>query len=717
MAKTKNTSSGFIGRWFKRLFITAALLALIGLIIGGVFVSIARSELQSFEELKQSPNGQMIRVRAADGTIIQTFGPSFGRWLSIDDIPDNMKDAMVAVEDRRFQYHYGVDPIGIARSFYTRIQKGRFTQGGSTITQQLARNLFLNNRREFGRKLREMILATAMETKFSKDQILELYLNKVYFGGGAYGVDAASRTFFDHSATELSLAESAIVAGLVKAPSNYSPTADAQAAIDRASVVVEVMQDAGMITAAQANDVKPAEVKLAADKPQNSVRYFTDYALPQLDSLIDETEKPLDVWTTIDLRMQRAATAAIQANVPRGVQGALVSMDNDGAVLAMVGGSDYVASNYNRAVTAVRQPGSSWKLFVYLAALEAGLRPDDQVVDEPVEINGWVPRNSGDSYAGQISLKTAFTFSKNTIAAQIGNEFGTSTIAGMARRMGISTPINTSPSMVLGTSEARVIEMTRAYAIVGNDGRDVEPYFITKVTTIDNDILYQHRPSSPKQILEDWVAAGMTELLANAVQSGTGRAAQIGRPIGGKTGTTSSNKDGWFLGFSSGITTGVWMGRDDARPVGGLEGGRAPARAFSAFMRTAVSGRPITEFTLVEFPEREGDEDSVLGVDEENLFIDENGMPLEGLPELESDGGLNGTAPELLDEGWIDRVLGRQESRPSPARPNAQENRGAGQNSQNVPQAPQKPTQPRNPPAKPEPARPEPTLDDLLQDI
>lgn len=717
MAKTKNTSSGFIGRWFKRLFITAALLALIGLIIGGVFVSIARSELQSFEELKQSPNGQMIRVRAADGTIIQTFGPSFGRWLSIDDIPDNMKDAMVAVEDRRFQYHYGVDPIGIARSFYTRIQKGRFTQGGSTITQQLARNLFLNNRREFGRKLREMILATAMETKFSKDQILELYLNKVYFGGGAYGVDAASRTFFDHSATELSLAESAIVAGLVKAPSNYSPTADAQAAIDRASVVVEVMQDAGMITAAQANEVKPAEVKLAADKPQNSVRYFTDYALPQLDSLIDETEKPLDVWTTIDLRMQRAATAAIQANVPRGVQGALVSMDNDGAVLAMVGGSDYVASNYNRAVTAVRQPGSSWKLFVYLTALEAGLRPDDQVVDEPVEINGWVPRNSGDSYAGQISLKTAFTFSKNTIAAQIGNEFGTSTIAGMARRMGISTPINTSPSMVLGTSEARVIEMTRAYAIVGNDGRDVEPYFITKVTTIDNDVLYQHRASSPKQILEDWVAAGMTELLANAVQSGTGRAAQIGRPVGGKTGTTSSNKDGWFLGFSSGITTGVWMGRDDARPVGGLEGGRAPARAFSAFMRTAVSGRPITEFTLVEFPERKGDEDSVLGVDEENLFIDENGMPLEGLPELGSDGGLNGTEPELLDEGWIDRVLGRQESRPSPARPNAQENRGAGQNSQNVPQAPQKPTQPRNPPAKPEPARPEPTLDDLLQDI
>lgn len=694
-AKSEKSSNGFIGRWFKRLFILGLLLAVIGVIVGGVFVSIARSELQSFEELKQSPNGQMIRVRASDGTIIQTLGPSFGRWLSIDDIPVNMKDAMVAVEDRRFQYHYGVDPIGIARSFYTRLKVGRFTQGGSTITQQLARNLFLNNRREFGRKIREMILATAMETKFSKDQILELYLNKVYFGGGAYGVDAASRTFFDHSATELSLAESAIIAGLVKAPSNYSPTADAQAAIDRASVVVEVMQDAGMITAAQANEVKPAEVRLAADKPQNSVRYFTDHALPLLDNLIDETEKPIDVWTTIDLRMQRAATTAIRSNVPRGVQGALVSMDNDGAVLAMVGGADYVASNYNRGVTAVRQPGSSWKLFVYLTALEAGLRPDDKVVDEPVEINGWVPRNSGDNYSGTISLKTAFTFSKNTIAAQIGNEFGTSTIAGMARRMGISTPINTSPSMVLGTSETRVIEMVQAYAIVSNEGRNVEPYFITKVTTIDDDILYQHRKPASKQILEDWVAAGMTDLMASAVQVGTGRAAQIGRPTAGKTGTTSSNKDGWFLGFSSGITTGVWMGRDDAKPVGGLEGGRAPARAFSSFMRVAVSGRPISQFALVEYPEREGDDGLAFGADDENLFIDENGLPLEGLPELGTGGGLEGTEPELLDEGWIDRVLGRQSGAPTDG---------------------DEPVKPKPPAPKPEEVTRPQSIDDLLVD-
>ncbi len=661
-AKSKKTK-GPLRRWFGRLFVMGFIVSIIGLIVAGVFVSIARSELPGFEELKQSPNGQMVRVRAANGQIIQTLGPSFGRWLSIDDIPDNMKDAMIAVEDRRYQYHYGVDPIGIARSFYERFQQGRFTQGGSTITQQLARNLFLNNRREFGRKIREMILATAMETKFSKEQILELYLNKVYFGGGAYGVDAASRTFFDHSATDLSLAESAIVAGLVKAPSNYSPTADAQAAIDRAAVVVEVMQDAGMITAAQANEVKPAEVKLAADKPQNSVRYFTDYALPQLENLIQEADKPIDVWTTIDLKLQRVATNAIRAHAPSGTQGALVSVDRDGAILAMVGGTDYVASNYNRAVKAERQPGSSWKLFVYLTALEAGLRPDDKVVDEPVEIDGWVPRNSGDRYAGQISLKTAFTFSKNTIAAQIGNEFGTATIAGMARRLGIETPINTSPSMVLGTSEARVIEMVRAYAIVGSGGKDVKPYAISKVTTIDGDVIYQYRNTIQKQVVEDWVAAGMTELMANAVENGTGRAAQIGRPTAGKTGTTSSNKDGWFLGFSSGVTTGVWMGRDDARPVGGLEGGRSPARAFSTYMRSAVSGRAARQFTLVEYPEREESED-IFGADQEDLFIDENGLPFEGVPELGSGGPLDGTEPELLDEGWLDRVLGRQEEKP-----------------------------------------------------
>ena len=646
--------------WTVRLLKIGIISTLLLLMIVGIFVAIARGEIESFENLKASPNGQMIRVRAADGTVIQTLGPSFGRWLTVRQLPDEMTNAMVAVEDRRFYMHPGVDPIGIARSAWVRLQRGYWAQGGSTITQQLARNVYLNNNREFGRKVREWILALAMETKFSKAQILELYLNKVYFGGGAYGVDAASRKFFDHGAEQLSLAEAAIIAGLVKAPSRYSPTADAKAALSRATVVVEVMQDAGMITAAEAATVQPAQVKLAAEPPQDSVRYFTDWALPQLDGLIDETEKPIDVWTTLDLKMQRAATAAIAANAPRGTQGALVSIDRDGAVKAMVGGTDYVTSNYNRAVTSVRQPGSAWKLFVYLTALESGFRPEDKVVDEPVEIDGWSPKNSGGNYAGEITVRTAFAYSKNTVAAKIGNEVGTSSIANMARRFGITTPINTQPSMVLGTSEARVIDMTRAFAAVAAKGRSITPFGISKVTNIDGEVLYKAKPAKSVQLVEPWVAGGMTDLMQTAVATGTGRAANIGRPVAGKTGTTSSNKDGWFLGFSSGLTTGVWMGRDDARAVGGLEGGRAPAQAWAAFMRIAVSGRPVENFdTEVTFPERLEDEELLPLEGEEGVLVDENGMPIEGQP-LPSDGNLiDGTEPAPLDDEFIDRAIGR----------------------------------------------------------
>ncbi len=664
-ASSARKSPGRFRIWTVRFLKYGIIALLLGLMVLGIFVAVARGQIDSFEELKSSPNGQMIRVRAADGTIIQTLGPSFGRWMTVKQMPSDMKDAMVAVEDRRFYMHPGVDPIGIARSFAVRVTKGRFTQGGSTITQQLARNIYLNNNREFGRKIREIILAMAMETKFSKDQILELYLNKVYFGGGAYGVDAASRKFFDHGAESLSLAESAIIAGLVKAPSHYSPTADAKAALGRAGVVVEVMQDAGMITAAQAASVKPAEVKLASEPPQDSVRYFTDWALPQLDGLIDEREKPIDVWTTIDLKMQRAATAAIIANVPKGSQGALVSMDRDGAVKAMVGGTDYITSNYNRAVTAVRQPGSAWKLFVYLAALENGFRPEDKVVDEPVTIDGWTPKNSGGTYAGEITLRTAFAYSKNTVAAKIGEEIGTSTIAAMARRFGITTPINTQPSMVLGTSDTRVIDMTRAFAQVGAKGRSLTPYGISKVTTIDGDVIYKAKPPKAVQLTEQWVADGMTDLMQTAVNTGTGRGAQIGRPVAGKTGTTSSNKDGWFLGFSSGLTTGVWMGRDDARAVGGLQGGHAPASAFAAYMRVAVAGRPVEQFaTKVTFPERlEGEPDMVGGGTETDpVLIDDNGMPIEGQPVATDPGMPDATEPDQLDQEFIDKAIGRKPS-------------------------------------------------------
>ncbi|WP_066584111.1 transglycosylase domain-containing protein [Sphingomonas pruni] len=679
-------ASKIVPRWRRwlvlglRLTGVAALLGIIALV---VTVYVTESQLPSFDELKSSPNGQMIRVLADDGTPIVSLGPSYGEWLPYAQIPQVMKDAMVAVEDRRFRDHPGVDPIGIARSFQVRITSGHWRQGGSTITQQLARNIFLSSTKKFGRKAREMVLALALERKFSKDQVLELYLNKVYFGGGAYGIDAASRKFFGHGASTLSLGEAAIIAGLVKAPSNYSPTADAQAAVNRAGVVIGLMKETGKISAAEAASVDPRTVKLAPEPNQNSVRYFTDWALPQLENLIDEPTRPLEVWTTIDIRMQKAADAAIAAYAPRNAQGALISLDRDGAVRAMVGGKDYVTSNYNRGVTALRQPGSSFKLFVYLAALEAGHRPSDRIVDEPITINGWSPRNSSGRNAGEMDIRTAFAYSVNTVAAKIGQEVGFSTVADMARRFGISTPISTVPSMVLGSNDVHLIDMTRAFASVSNKGVAVTPYGITKVTSM-GETIYNHEVDRSHVLVAPYVAAEMTDLLQTAVATGTGKAAQIGRPVAGKTGTTSSNKDGWFLGFSSGLTTGVWMGRDDAKSIPGLQGGTLPARAFAAFMKIATAGRPVETFdTQVTLPEWQLDNESDFGQPDNGLFVDPDGNPIppdQIAPDAPIGGGDAGmppqseddqpqTAPdatddparrpdERLDRKWIDRMTG-----------------------------------------------------------
>lgn len=655
------------GPW-RRAFVIGLRLAIVGALLGlaalVIAVYVARASLPSFEEMKSSPNGQMIRVFSDDGTLLVSLGPSYGEWIPYGQIPGVMRDAMVAVEDRRFRSHLGVDPVGVARSFKVRFETGRFRQGGSTITQQLARNIFLSNTRTFGRKAREMVLAMAMERKFSKDQILELYLNKVYFGGGAYGIDAASRRFFGHSADRLSLDEAAVIAGLVKAPSNYSPTADASAAIGRAGVVIDVMRDAGVITASQAAAADPKSVKLVPEPRQNSVRYFTDWALPQLDILIDETNEPLNVYTTLDLNMQRAADTAVRANAPAGAQGALVALDRGGEVRAMVGGKDYVSSIYNRATQATRQPGSAFKLFVYLSALEAGMTPDSPVVDEPVTIEGWSPRNSSGRFSGQINLRTAFAYSINTVAAKLGQEVGFGTVADMARRFGITTPVNTRPSMVLGSSDVRLIDMTRAFASVAAKGVAVTPYGIKKVTTAGDRTLYEHEVDSSRVLVAPYVAAQMTDLLQTAVATGTGRAAELGRPTAGKTGTTTSNKDGWFLGFSSGITTGVWMGRDDAKAVGGLQGGRAPARAFHDFMAKAVAKRPVEQFdTQVTLPEwqLEPENEAYFGQPDNAIYVDENGNPVSGggdyvpPPSAEEDV----VAPEQMDQDWIDRVLDR----------------------------------------------------------
>jgi penicillin-binding protein 1A len=677
--------------------------AIVGILALVVAVAVAVASLPSYSELsRRSDLGQMIRVRAANGAVLVSLGPSFGQWLRYDEIPPAMRAAMIAVEDKRFRGHIGVDPIGVARSVKVRIEAGRWRQGGSTITQQLARNIFLTNSRTFGRKVKEGVLALAIERKFSKDQILELYLNRVYFGGGAYGIDAASRRFFGHSARELSLGEATIIAGLVKAPSNYSPTADAEAARGRSSVVLKSMVDNGFISASAAASVDPARIRLEPTAKQNSVRYFTDWALPQLDTLIDETSEPIDVWTTLDPSMQTAADRAIAANTPSGAQGALVALDRDGAVRAMVGGRDYVDSLYNRATQAERQPGSAFKLFVYLAALEAGMKPTDTLVDEPVNIDGWRPRNSTRTFSGPVTLREGFARSINTISAKIGAQLGFGTIADMARRFGIGSKISTFPSMVLGTSDVRLIDMTRAFASVGNRGVSTTPYAIRKVVTADGRLLYTHERGEDRVLVAPWVAAQMTDLLQAAVLTGTGRAAQIGRPVAGKTGTTSSNKDGWFIGFSSGLTTGVWMGRDDARAVAGLQGGAAPARAFHDFMVVAVARRPVERFEAdVPLPDwqLEPDEEAWgLPVASEPL-VDADGNPI-GVSTMPADPlgqpieGTPNPAPPV-DQPWLDEVLGRSKTGTPPPRPTLPPRTT--------------PPPPRSAPADPLEPRPEPT--------
>ena len=572
-------------------------LFLLGLITLGISVAVAMGSLPSFDEFKKSPNGQSVEIRGADNSVLVSLGPSYGEWLPFARIPHTMTAAMIAVEDRRFYSHPGIDPTGIARSLAVAERTGHFTQGASTITQQLARNVFLTSSRTFSRKIREVVLALAIERRFTKEAILELYLNRVYFGGGAYGIDAASRKFFNHPASSLTLTEAAVIAGLVKAPSRYAPSADPVAARGRAATVIGTMAASGAITAGEAAAADLAALRFAPQERTSGVRYFTDWVLAQVENLTDETVEPLSVATTLDPAGQRAAEAAIATETPAGAQGALIAIARDGAVKAMVGGRDYVTSNYNRAVAARRQPGSSWKLFDYLAAIESGVQPDDTIADAPIVIDGWSPRNFSRGYAGIVTVRDAFARSLNTVAVRLAQRVGFDTVADVARRFGITTPIDRRPAMSLGASDVTLIELSGAYAAIANQGVESRPYAIRSIATASGRTLYTRDPPEARVLVAPYVAAKMTDLLKAAVEGGSGRAAQIGRPLAGKTGTTSSNKDGWFIGFTSGLTAGVWMGRDDARPVPVLQGGRAPARAFAAYMARAVGGTPPAPLT------------------------------------------------------------------------------------------------------------------------
>jgi penicillin-binding protein 1A len=649
---------GFFARLIGFLLKTLVVLGVGGALALVVAVGIAYGSLPSFDEMMRSPNGQSVEIRGADNVVLASLGPSYGEWLPYGSIPAPMKAAMIAVEDRRFYSHPGIDPIGMARSVVVNLRAGRNVQGASTITQQLARNVFLTSNKTFARKGREIILALALERRFTKEAILELYLNRVYFGGGAYGIDAASRKFFGHSATRLNLGEAAIIAGLVKAPSRYAPSADADAARRRAATVIETMVDSGAITAGEAAQADMATVRFVPQERKASVRYFTDWVLSEVENLTDEAIEPLQITTTLDAAGQRAAEAALMAETPAGAQGALVALARDGAVKAMVGGRDYVKSNYNRAVAARRQPGSAFKFFVYAAAIEDGVTPEDKYVDQPIRIGNWSPKNSNGRFIGPVTVRDAFAQSINTVAVELAQKVGVDRVADTARRFGITTPISRLPAMALGSSDVTLLEMTQAYATVANGGVEARPYAITRITAGNGRVLYEREPDQSRVIVAPFVAAKMTELMQAAVETGTGRAAQIGRPLAGKTGTTSSNKDGWFLGFTNELTTGVWMGRDDAKAVPGLAGGRAPARAFAGYMARAVGGTPpaplVTDIPTGEF---------IIEPDDQVYGIDQGGDAMTPDADAEPRTPANVQAPVASDNGpalsqaWLDKAL------------------------------------------------------------
>jgi penicillin-binding protein 1A len=539
-----------------------------------------------------------ITLQDRAGVTFASFGDRYGEYLTLDQISPWLPKAVIAIEDRRFYQHPGIDPIGIGRAFVRNIQAGRVVQGGSTISQQLAKLAFLTPERSLVRKIKEALYTLWIEARFDKAEILELYLNRVYLGNGAYGADAAARRYFAKPASDLSLAEAAMLAGLIKAPSRYAPTRDLALAQTRAEVVLSSMVDTGSITAADAAAARAAPAQLAAPPTRAGTGYFADWVFAESRLYADAEEPRLIVRTTLDQELQRAAEEAVEAAFAqaRGAEGieqiALVAMSPDGQVRAMLGGRAYAASQFNRATQAERQPGSAFKLFVYLAALEAGLRPEDRISAAPIRVNGWAPRNLDDAYPTNISLLDSFAGSVNTAAVRLGEQVGRYRVIRLAERLGITSPLPDEPSLALGSPEVRLIELTAAYATVANGGYLVWPEGIQSIASGDGDALYRRRPVE-EPVLEPAVVRAMTAMLETTLDRGTGREASLRRFVAGKTGTSSEYRDAWFVGFTDALVVGVWVGNDDGRSMARVTGGSLPARIFREFILRAQGDLPF----------------------------------------------------------------------------------------------------------------------------
>ena len=554
-----------------------------------VFAVSLASALPQLPPITRAPQ---ITYLDRSGAVIGVRGGQAPPPVDLARLPPYVPAAFVAIEDRRFYQHGGFDPLGMARALAVDLAEGRAAQGASTITQQLVRNLFLTDDQTLERKTQELLLAVQLEQRYSKRQILELYLSRVYFGSGAYGVEAASRRFFDKPAERLSLREAAALAAVLKSPTGYSPVEQPGRSAGRARLVLDAMVQTHAITAAQRARALAKPLKVYAADPALPAQYFVDWADREARRQIGQPGQDMMVQTSLDMPMQLDAASAarrVLAEERAGLQTALVAVDGSGAVRTMLGGADYGQSPYNRAVQARRQAGSAWKPFVYLAAMESGRTPETQEVDEPLILAGWSPRNHTDSYLGPITLQEALAQSVNTVAAKVADEVGRANVAATARRLGITSPINLDPAMALGTSQVTPLEMTTAYGAFANGGARVDAYAVERISTAAGKVVWRRAGRAPAQVIQNPALGEMNQMLRDVIAEGTGIHAAIPRyDLAGKTGTTTDSKDGWFCGFTGGFSACAWMGRDDALPVAHLAGGGPPAQLWRAFMISAL---------------------------------------------------------------------------------------------------------------------------------
>jgi penicillin-binding protein 1A len=562
-------SSSIVGRLLR----LGIILAVWGLVVLSVVVIWAAYDLPRPESAMDAERRPALVLQDRGGQTFATFGDLVGEALRLSDLPPELPAALVAVEDHRFWQHSGIDFIGLARATWVNVTSGRVVQGGSTITQQVAKTLFLTNERTLRRKIRELLLTIWLERTFTKREILEIYLNRVYLGAGTWGVDAASRMYFGTSARKVSLWQAAVLAGLPRAPSRFNPRSNPAAATARAKEVLNAMADTGAISPDRA---RAEAAKISFPKPARQPgAWFADWATEQVQSVLPPN-RDATVRTTLDQRLQIVAEAQLSAmldgpGAAAGVeQGAIVMLDAaSGAVRVMVGGRDYRDSNFNRAVNAHRQPGSAFKPFIWLTALENGLTPADTVLDAPVRIGSWQPENFEHEYRGEITLDEALAHSVNTASVRLLTRFGgPKPVAATAARLGITSKLPIDSSLALGTGEVGLLELTAAYAPFFNGGFRVVPFAV-------------EAQEAPEAVIRPDHAAMMAGMMASVVNRGTGKAAAIsGRAVAGKTGTTSDYRDAWFIGSVSGMMIGVWMGNDDNQPMKNVVGGGLPARLF-----------------------------------------------------------------------------------------------------------------------------------------